>query len=110
MDTLLPQVLNEGRVLDAAHAVTDAPGTKGAQRFPDALWTTGFTRVGGAGKVLVCHILIGRDVGGDGEASFVSCQVQSGDTRSAKAVDQLGRLEALCGREVTERAEDQPGF
>src|SRR5260370_37970764 len=98
MDGVLPQVLEEGRILEAAHAVTDAQGMKGAERFPDALWTTCCTRVCGTGKMSVCHILIGRDVGGDGEASLVTCQVQRGDTLSAKPLDQFGRLEALFGR------------
>ena|SRR6266487_612084 len=110
MDALLPQVLDERRILDAAHAVTDAPGMKGVERFPYALWTAGFTRVSGPGKVPVSRILIGSDVGSDGKASLVACQIQRDDPRSAKPFDQFGRLQALFGREVTERAEDQPGF
>ena len=110
MDALVPQVLEEGRILDAVNAVTDARRMKGTQCFPYALWTACFTRVSGTGKVAVCRVLIGRDVGSERETSLVACQIQSGDTRSAKAFDQLRRLEALFRREVTERAEDEPGF
>src|SRR2546426_12736757 len=110
MDALVAQVLEEGRVLDAANAVTDTRGMKATEGFPYALRTACFTCVGGTGKIVVCRVLVGRDVRCERETGFVACQVQGGDMGSVKAFDQLRRLQALFSGEVTERAEDQPGF
>src|SRR5215471_19074235 len=110
MDMLFPQVLDEGRVLNAAHTVTDTRRTKRSQRFPYTLWTASFTCVRGPRKIVICRILVGGDMRGERKVSFITCKVQGSDTSSTKAFDQLHRLEALFSREVTEGAEDQPGF
>src|SRR5947209_20039449 len=101
MDALFPQVLKEGRVLDAANAVTDTRGVKGAECFPDALWAACFTRVSGTGQVVICRVLVGRDVGCERETDLVACQVQSSDTSSSKTFYQFHRLRTMFRRILT---------
>src|SRR5579884_1200971 len=110
MDALFPEMLDEGRVLAAAHAMTDTQGMKQAQGLPDALRAAGLACVGSARQVALSSVLIGSDVCGERVASFVACQIKGGDMRAIKMLDQSGRLQALFGGVVAQRAENQPGL
>jgi hypothetical protein len=103
-------VTDEGRVFNAADAVADAGWLKGLQGFPDTGGAGGFSRVGGAGYAVVDGVLEGGDVGVDGEAGFVSGDVESGDTGALKLMDEVGGLQALFLIEMAKGAEDQAGL
>lgn len=110
VDVLRAKLIEERWVLGAPYTVSYASGFQKAQRLPDAFGAACLTRVRSALEAVLTRELVGWSVGGGREASFVTRKIQCYDVGPAKTLHQFYGLEALLRREMSEGAEDQPGF
>src|SRR5579862_4009475 len=110
VNPLAAQMFHQFRILDAARSVANSLRLEHAKRLPHALRPKPFAGVSRAKQAMFSCVAIRSHMSVQRESCFISGKIERHDPAALKLFHEPRGEHALRLREMSQRAEDQPGL